>query len=128
MSGDPSATRDEPFAPEPANLTRECWRDCLDCHRICLETVAYLQTSGRAVPPSTIRLLFNCAELCQTTAKFLRGGWELIPRTCALCAEACARCAEHCDAFADDAQMAACAKACRRAVDACWRLAASLAA
>jgi hypothetical protein len=46
---------------------QECIDLCLESHRVCLETAAYLATGGRAAEVGQIRLLFNCAELCQTS-------------------------------------------------------------
>lgn len=103
---------------------RSCIQACLDCHRACLEAVAYLQTSGLPVEADHIRLLFNCAELCQTNANLLRGAVDVTWRACGLCADVCQRCAAYCDEFADDATMRRCAEACRRCAAACAQAAA----
>jgi len=97
---------------------------CLECHTRCLEAATYLSTSGHRVEATQIRLLFNCAALCLTSASLLRGGSDVAGRASGACAEVCERCAGLCDQYGDDAAMRACAEACRRCADACRRLAA----
>jgi hypothetical protein len=106
----------------------QCIRDCLDCHRVCLETVTYcLQQGGRHTEAAHIRLLLDCAEICQTSANFMIRGSDLHGRTCAVCAEVCRRCAEACEGFGDDRQMRRCAEACRRCAESCRQMAGALA-
>jgi hypothetical protein len=93
---------------------RRCIQHCLDCHSICLETVAYcLQRGGKHTEAGHIRLLLDCAEICQTSANFMLCGSELHGRTCDVYAEVCERCARDCEQFGDDAMMRACAEMCR---------------
>jgi hypothetical protein len=97
----------------------------LDCGRICWETLTHcLQQGGKHAEASHIRLLVDCAEICQTTANFMLRASELHGRTCGACAEVCERCARSCDQFGDDAQMRACADACRRCAQSCRQMAA----
>jgi hypothetical protein len=96
----------------------------LDCHRICLETVTYLQTSDRPVATAVIRLLFNCAEACHLGAGLLRADGASGGRAWGICADVCAESARYCEQFADDPRMQACAEACRRCADAGYELAA----
>ena len=70
-----------------------------------------------------VRLLLDCAEICQTSANFMLRGSDLHMRTCAVCAEVCQRCAESCERMGDDTQMRACAEECRRCADSCHRMA-----
>jgi hypothetical protein len=104
---------------------QQCIQNCLDCHRICLETVTYcLQQGGHHAEASHIRTLLDCAEICQTSANFMTRGSEFHPRTCGVCAEVCERCAESCGQMGNDAQMQACADMCRRCAESCRRMAA----
>jgi hypothetical protein len=103
---------------------QRCIEASLECHRVCLETVTYLQASGKPVEADDIRLLFNTAEVCQTSASLLRGRHA---QAYAECAEQCEQAARYCDAFGDDPRMRTCAEACRRCADACHALAASAA-
>jgi hypothetical protein len=107
---------------------QRCIQECSECHRVCVETVSYcLQMGGRHAEASHIRLLLDCAEICQTSANFMLRGSDLHGRTCAVCAEVCERCAEDCEQFGDDAQMKACAEACRRCARSCREMAGAVA-
>lgn len=97
-----------------------CISECLNCHRICLETVQHcLQMGGKHASPEHIKLLLDCAEICQTSANFMLRGSNLHGRTCAVCAEVCTRCAESCEETGDGEQMRACAEACRSCAESC---------
>ena len=103
---------------------RQCIQECLNCHGICLNTITYcLEQGGRHAEGGHIRLLTDCAEICQTSANFMLRGSSLHARTCAVCAEICAQCAEDCGQFKDDAHMQRCAEACRRCAESCREMA-----
>jgi hypothetical protein len=102
-----------------------CIRNCLDCHRVCLETISHcLGKGGRHADPAHIRLLIDCAQICATSADFMIRGSDLHRLTCGACAEVCDRCAEDCARMADDDEaMRRCADACRRCAESCNRMA-----
>ncbi|MBD1922482.1 four-helix bundle copper-binding protein [Funiculus sociatus GB2-A5] len=104
---------------------QQCIQNCQDCHSICLQTaVTYcLPTGGMHAEPDHIRLMLDCAEICQTSANFMLRGSDLHTRTCGICAEICQRCAENCDRMSDDAQMKECADMCRRCAESCRQMA-----
>jgi hypothetical protein len=105
---------------------RHCIDECQSCHAVCLETILYcLQMGGEHAEPAHIRLLMDCAEICQTSANFMLRGSNLHSMTCAVCAEVCERCAEDCDRFQDDQMMARCAESCRNCASSCREMAAS---
>lgn len=65
-----------------------CIKECLSCHSICLNTVTYcLEQGGPHAEAGHIRLLLDCAEICQTSANFMLRGSLLHTRTCGVCAE-----------------------------------------
>lgn len=102
---------------------KQCIQNCLDCHSICLETVTHcLQKGGKHAEAGHIRLLLDCAEICQTSANFMLRGSDLHRLICAACTEICDRCAKDCEKFGDDKQMKACAEACRRCSESCRRM------
>ncbi|HEX6980284.1 MAG TPA: four-helix bundle copper-binding protein [Alphaproteobacteria bacterium] len=102
---------------------QRCIEDCLDCFRICTETIAHcLQKGGRHAEANHIRLLQDCADICETAATFMMRRSDLHVRTCAVCAETCLRCAEDCDRLADDEQMRRCAEVCRRCAESCRQM------
>lgn len=118
--------------PHQAQRTPEmqrCIDDCTECHRVCVETVAHcLRTGGRHAEADHVRLLEDCAEICQTSADFMLCGSELCGRTCATCAEVCQRCADDCARFGDDEQMKRCVEVCRRCAESCRQVASSMGA
>ena len=103
---------------------QDCIDACIECHRVCEETVIYcLQQGGEHTEPSHIRLLLDCAEICQTSANFMLRGSDLHMRTCGVCAEACEQCAADCERMGSDEQMRICAETCRRCAESCSAMA-----
>ena len=85
---------------------QECVRNCMDCHRSCLETAMHcLGMGGQHAEQSHMRIMLDCAEICQTSANFMIRGSEFHPRTCGVCSEVCLRCADDCERVGPDAQM-----------------------
>ena len=115
---DTSATPTTPIRPE----MQTCIDVCLDCARLCEETLTQcLQMGGPHADPRHMTLLRDCIVICDASARFMLHGSELHDRTCAVCAEVCDACAASCDALGDE--MEACAHACRAGADSCRRLA-----
>jgi hypothetical protein len=103
-----------------ASRMQECIEECTSCHRICLETLTHcLSKGGRHADAHHIRLLTDCAEICQTSANFMLRNSELHVHTCGACAEICERCARSCEEMSDDDLMARCAEACRSCAAIC---------
>ncbi|AKQ69083.1 Ferredoxin [Myxococcus hansupus] len=101
----------------------QCIEDCLACQRVCLETLTYcLGKGGRHAEAKHLRLLMDCAEICQTSANFMLRGSELHSRTCFACSEVCGRCAESCARLGEDRLLKACADMCARCSESCWRM------
>lgn len=116
-----AAGRETPLANQDM---LQCIENCQGCHRICLETVTYcLQQGKKHAEAGHVRLLLDCAEICQTSANFMLRGSDLHGRTCAVCAEVCERCAQDCEEFGNDAPMRVCAETCRRCADSCHQMA-----
>lgn len=98
----------------------QCIENCTNCQRVCLEVVArHFRGEGERVEEAHVRLLTDCAEICQTSANFMVRGSELHGATCGACATVCQRCAEECETMRDDPHMAACAEICRRCAESC---------
>ncbi len=108
----------------------QCIANCTNCHRVCAETLGHcLQIGGKHAELRHIRLLMDCAQICQTSADFMIRGSELHPRVCALCADLCERCAQDCERVdRNDEQMKACADLCRRCAESCGKMASAPAA
>ena len=115
---------DEHLDDEMAVAMDDCIDWCTSCHDICLQTVNYcLAMGGEHSTPEHIRLLLDCAEICQTSANFMLRSSELHGVTCAACAEICDRCAAACERFEGDEIMQACAEACRGCAQSCREMA-----
>ncbi|MCY1044415.1 four-helix bundle copper-binding protein [Corallococcus sp. bb12-1] len=100
-----------------------CINHCLACHRLCLETLAdCFQKGGTHTEPGRLRLLMDCADICETSARFLLRGSRLHSRTCFACAEVCGPCAAACEQKDAEHLMKACAEACRRCEESCRRM------
>ncbi|HAR42293.1 MAG TPA: ferredoxin [Bdellovibrionales bacterium] len=105
----------------PKSITMdECIENCFECHQICLETMQYgMDKGGEHSEPSHLRILQNCASICETSAQFMISGSPLHPKSCELCAEACSSCAESCEKMEGDQQMVFCAETCRKCAESC---------
>ena len=95
----------------------ECITGCLACHATCLQTVEHcLEKGGAHAAREHIRLLLDCAELCEASAHFMIRQSPFQGRICALCAEACRACEEACRSMGDAADLR-CAESCRRCAE-----------
>ena len=117
------------MAPQTMHTSAEMQQaidECIRCHAICVQTVGHsLELGGKRADPSYIRLLTDCAEMCQTSADFMLRGSDFHPRTCGVCAEVCRACAEDCERMAEGDQMIKdCAEECRRCAESCEHMAA----
>ena len=103
---------------------QQCIDECLNCYSICLQTVQHcLELGGKHAEASHIRVLDDCAEICQTSAGFMLRGSPMHARVCGVCAEVCRECERECRRMGDDETMRECADACRRCAESCERMA-----
>lgn len=104
--------------------THECIDRCQSCQGICLETVNHcLELGGKHAGAEHIKLLTACAEICDTSARFMLLGSEFHLQTCGVCAEVCDACATDCDEMAGgDDLMQQCAESCRRCAESCRQM------
>lgn len=101
-----------------------CIDYCQASHRACLETMLYcLGRGGAHADADHIRLLADCAAICQTAADFMLRESPLHGAVCAVCAEVCEVCAAACDTFAGESRLEHCAQACRQCAAGCEALA-----
>lgn len=111
---------------EKQNL-QECINNCLNCHKVCLETIERcLEAGGRHSAAAHIRLLRDCAQICLTSADFMIRMSNFHPQTCGVCADICDRCAADCEQLAEgDDFMKQCADVCRRCAESCREMSVS---
>lgn len=98
--------------------TESCIEACLRCHQICwqMATTHCLSLGGQHVEEKHLKLMLNCAELCQTAANFMLSESEHHQLLCGVCAEVCEACADSCEDVGD---MDECVQACRRCAQEC---------
>jgi hypothetical protein len=102
-------------AVRPSEDLKRGIQDALEGYRACMEALNFcLQKGGKYIEPKYIRLLTDCAELCQVNADFMMRGSEMYSHTNYACGDVCERCAEACERMGDDPVLKACADACRR--------------
>ena len=105
-----------------------CIELCQECHEVCLQNVSLcLNKGGHHAEASHIRLLLDCAEICETSANFMIRGSDLHTETCRACSEVCHRCADDCRRMGSDPDMQACAEVCQRCAESCAQMAGAMA-
>ena len=110
--------------PHQTEEIQRCIALCQECHEVCLRTVPHcLEKGGQHAEAAHIRLLLDCAEICETSANFMVRHSDLHTETCRACSEICQRCAEDCERLADDDMMRRCAEICRRCAESCRQMA-----
>lgn len=118
-----TVTTGKGFVPEKKQGAENCINSCLECYRVCTETLPYcLGKGGRHVEPEHITLLLNCGRICQVSAEFMLTNSLFQTQTCGTCAEVCEQCATNCDRMRDDSQMKRCAESCRSCAESCKQM------
>jgi hypothetical protein len=100
---------------------RRCIEICTNCHNICVETITHcLMMGGEHADADHIRLLMDCAEICDVSADFMLRGSHRHEKVCGVCADVCADCASDCERIAgNDETMLRCAEICRMCAESC---------
>jgi hypothetical protein len=102
---------------------QDCIDHCQGCQETCLEMIGHcLELGGEHAEADHIRMLMACAEICDTSARFMLLESPHHVATCGVCADVCEACAADCDRF-DDETMARCADECRRCAAICRQMA-----
>jgi hypothetical protein len=102
---------------------QQCIKDCTACGSVCQETINYcLQVGGRHVEQSHLRLMMDCAEICQASQNYMLRRSDYSAPLCRVCADVCRDCADSCSRFAGDTMMQDCAEVCRRCAASCQRM------
>ena len=104
---------------------KKCIQLCQDCHALCTHTIQHcLKLAGRHAASDHIRLLIDCAQICETTAQYLLRESSFHERMCGFCADVCRQCGDDCMQIAGDDQiLKQWAEMCRRCADSCERMA-----
>ncbi len=102
-----------------------CIQNCLESSQLCIQTIDHCLTKGGQHAESKhIKLLQDCAELCQLSAHFMLRNSDFHSSICQTCADVCTACADNCETMAvSDAEMKACAEACKKSALSCQDMA-----
>ena len=104
----------------------KCIQECVQCLRVCEETSMHcLDKGGKHAEKSNIRLMIDCAEICETSANFMMRNSDAHGEVCGVCADVCQKCADDCRQFSDDPEMLKCADVCSSCEESCRRMAMS---
>jgi hypothetical protein len=99
-----------------------CIDACTDTHQVCVETLAAsAQLGGGHGKLLHLRLLQDCAEVCDLTRDMLLRSSDLAHQACRLAADVNDRCATSCEQLGGE-QMLRCAESCRRCHQACMTI------
>jgi hypothetical protein len=99
-----------------------CIAVCNHCHQVCLQTAMNhcLEIGGKHIEAKHLRLMINCAEICQMSANFQLSNANFQYRLCEVCAEICEACADSCEKIGG---MDECVDACRKCAVSCRQMA-----
>ncbi|MCC6661772.1 MAG: four-helix bundle copper-binding protein [Phycisphaerales bacterium] len=102
-----------------------CMRLCLECYKVCVETMVHCaHLGGEHAARAHQNLLHDCSDICHCSASFLARASPEHRLTCGVCARVCAACARECAAMAGgDVVMTRCAEVCLRCAESCDRMA-----
>ncbi len=106
---------------------RECIGRCQSCVQECLRCMNHcLNMGGDHAAYDHQCVMQDCADICQTTARYLCRESPRIEQACTVCAQICHHCAVSCSRLSeDDDQMDACVRSCNACEEACREIAAS---
>lgn len=122
QSQNQNQTSDEMMRMSPA--IQECIHSCLRCFQSCEQTIFHcLSMGGKHAEAKHIQLMQACAEICQTSAKFMMLQSEYHMETCRVCATVCKACAVSCEQIGGD-MMLECARICRECAESCEKMSA----
>jgi hypothetical protein len=103
-----------------ASSMQECIQNCTNCYQICSSLILHcLQKGGAHAEVEHIRLLEDCARICNLSADFMIRHSQFHSKTCEVCSVICTGCAKNCESMADDPLMATCAAICHKCADSC---------
>jgi hypothetical protein len=106
-----------------ASSEEACIEACRASQEASLELLTHcIRLQGYYSELGHLRLLEDCARICETTVDFLLRRSEIRTAMLALCADVCERCCRDCERFDYDQRLLAGATAFRRCADHCRRV------
>jgi len=104
-------------------MNSNCIENCSHCSATCYATAMNhcLKVGGKHMEPEHVKLMMECARICETSAHLQISGSRFCAQICSLCAQVCDACAEDCARLGD---MDECVEACRHCAASCRAMAA----
>jgi hypothetical protein len=98
-----------------------CSDICAQCHATCENLIQHCLTKGgKHTDPNHIKLLRDCAEICQTCANFCIRKSNKCGPVCTACAIISKACADSClKVDSNDEMMKKCAELCKKCAETC---------
>jgi hypothetical protein len=123
----PSPAAPARSAPSPSmpssDLLSTGLKSCQDWAGMCLRTMtACLDLTADPTNTRHVAALQDCADMCETTARFIARRSPHLSLLCRACADLCTLCARECDAIHGDTCAVECAQACRLCAETCLSL------
>jgi hypothetical protein len=98
-----------------------CRDVCAESAMLCVQAATHYLVKGDEKLRDVVRLLWDCSDSCDVTARFLNRGSPSHREMCRACAIICSRCADDCEKI-DDPIMGRCAESCRICAGLCLEL------
>ena len=109
-----------PQQPLQDSDTTRCIKNCLSCHRVCMETLHYIHgQKATHFQGRLLSMLEVCVDVCDLSAQMMIADLPFHHQSCELCYEVCQACAEELEKFELDADILRCADACRKCAESC---------
>lgn len=107
-----------------SDAMQRCIELCQHCHKSCLGMLTRhcVEVGGKHVAAEHVRLMIDCATLCQTAADLMISGSRFHGRICGVCADVCEACAKSC---AELDGMESCVQLCSDCAASCRAMASS---
>ncbi len=108
----------------PSEAMQRCIDLCRRCHESCLGMLTRhcVEVGGKHLAADHVRLMIDCATLCQTAADLMTSGSRFHARVCGVCADVSEACAKSCAGLDG---MESCVQVCSDCAASCREMAAS---
>lgn len=105
--------------------TKECIGRCQSCVQQCLRCINHcLNLGGRHAEYDHQCVMQDCADICETTSRYLCRESPRSEQACTVCAQICRLCSISCSEISDlDEHMDACVRSCDACEEACRMIA-----
>jgi hypothetical protein len=113
--------------PAPAvptnNQLSAALKACQDCAGLCLRAVTMcLDAGGETASTHHVATLQDCADICETAARFIARRSPHLNQLCKACAAICTLCAQECNTIDTDTCIVETAQKCRLCAETCLGL------